>query len=48
MPASLLASQCALLERPTEDEEAITVGIAPSPEIIVQRITAALAGPPRG
>lgn len=48
MPASLLASQCALLERPTEDEEAITVGIAPSPEIIVKNIIAALSCPPRG
>lgn len=46
MPASLLASQCALLERPTEDEEAITVGIAPSPEIIVQHIISALGCPP--
>lgn len=42
MPASLLASQCALLERPTEDEAAIRIDIASSPESIVAEITAAL------
>ena len=42
MPASLLASQCALLERPTDDEKPITVDIASSPETIVREITSAL------
>lgn len=42
MPASLLASQCALLERPTHDERPITVDIASSPETIVREIIAAL------
>ena len=42
MPASLLASQCALLERPTDDERPIRIDIAPSPESIVDNITAAL------
>jgi gluconokinase len=43
MPASLLASQCASLERPTPDEGAITVSIAGSPASIARNITAALA-----
>jgi gluconokinase len=42
MPASLFASQCALLERPTDDERPIRVDIASSPETIVRQITAAL------
>ena len=42
MPASLLASQCALLERPTDDERPIRVDISLPPEIIVQRIITAL------
>ncbi len=42
MPASQLASQCALLERPTDDERPIRVDIASSPETIVQQITVAL------
>ena len=42
MPASLLASQCALLERPTDDERPIRVDIASSPETIVRAIVAAL------
>ena len=42
MPASQLASQCALLERPTDDEKPIRVDIASSPETIVQQITVAL------
>ena len=44
MPASLLASQCALLERPSDDERPIRVDIASSPETIVREITAALGG----
>jgi gluconokinase len=43
MPASLLASQCAALERPTPEERAITVSIAGSPASIARNITAALA-----
>ena len=42
MPASLVASQCALLERPTDDERPIRIDIASSPETIVRQITAAL------
>jgi len=42
MPASQLASQCALLERPMAEEEAIVVDIAPPPETIVGSIKAAL------
>jgi gluconokinase len=42
MPASLLASQCALLERPSDDERPIRVDIASSPETIVREITAAV------
>ena len=42
MPASLLASQCALLERPTDDERPIRVDIASSPETIVREIMAAI------
>ena len=42
MPASLLTSQLAILERPTPDERPITVGIEASPEEIVARIVAAL------
>jgi gluconokinase len=45
MPASLLASQCALLERPTDDERPIRVDIASSPEDIVRQITVALGRP---
>ena len=44
MPASLFASQCALLERPTVDEAAITIDIAAPPAAIVRSIVAALAG----
>jgi carbohydrate kinase (thermoresistant glucokinase family) len=42
MPASLLASQCALLERPTDDEQPIRVDIAPAPDEIVRQIVAAV------
>jgi gluconokinase len=42
MPASLLASQCALLERPSDDERPIRVDISSSPETIVREITAAV------
>jgi len=45
MPASQLASQCALLERPTVDEAAIIIDIAPPPESIVRGIRAALGRP---
>jgi gluconokinase len=44
MPPSLLASQCALLERPTADERPITVDITGAPESIARSITVALAG----
>jgi len=43
MPPSLLASQCALLERPTADEAAIVIDIAPQPAAIVADILTALA-----
>ncbi|MEI6255174.1 MAG: gluconokinase [Planctomycetota bacterium] len=43
MPASLLASQCALLERPTVDEAAIVADITPPPAVIIETILAALA-----
>lgn len=42
MPATLLASQLAALEKPTVDEAAITVEIAAPPDQIVERIVAAL------
>jgi len=45
MPASQLASQCALLERPTVEEAAIIVDIAPPPETIVGSIMAAIGRP---
>ena len=45
MPASQLASQCALLERPTVDEAAIIIDIAPPPETIVASIRAAIGQP---
>lgn len=44
MPATLLASQLAALEKPTADEAAITVGIAAPPDQIVASIVAALRG----
>jgi gluconate kinase len=40
MPASLLESQCALLERPTEEERAITVDIRESPAALVKQLLA--------
>ena len=43
MPASLLASQCALLERPKDEESAITVGIAATPAEIARDIRRAVA-----
>ena len=43
MPASLLASQCALLERPSDDERPIRIDVAPAPDEIVRRIKAAIA-----
>jgi len=42
MPASLLASQCALLEHPTDDERPIRVDVALPPETIVRHIITAL------
>jgi gluconokinase len=42
MPASQLASQCALLERPTVDEAAIIIDIAPPPDTIVRGIRMAI------
>ena len=42
MPASLLASQCALLERPTDDERPIRVDIAPPPATLLRHIITAL------
>ena len=42
MPASQLASQCALLERPTVEEAAIIIDIAPPPETIVRGIRMAI------
>jgi len=42
MPASLLASQCALLERPMDDERPIRVDVALPPETIVRHIITAL------
>jgi gluconokinase len=45
MPASQLASQCALLERPTVEEAAIIIDIAPPPVTIVRSIMAALGRP---
>jgi gluconokinase len=44
MPAALLASQLAALEKPTADEAAITVAIAAPPDRIVASIVAALGG----
>jgi gluconokinase len=42
MPTSLLASQCALLERPTDDEQPIRVDISPPPNAIIRQIMVAL------
>lgn len=42
MPASLLESQLALLERPAADEHAIVVDVADEPETIVREILAQL------
>lgn len=43
MPASLLASQCALLERPSAAEAAVTVDVAAPADAVVADIVAALA-----
>lgn len=43
MPATLLDSQLAALERPMADERALVVDIAAAPEAIVGEITAAVA-----
>jgi gluconate kinase len=42
MPATLLDSQLAALERPTTDERPIVVGIDTTPEEIASRIVTAL------
>lgn len=42
MPASLLASQFQALEEPGEDEDPLIMDIEPAPEMIVERIIAAL------
>ena len=42
MPATLLDSQLAALERPTPDERPIVVGIDATPEEIASRIVTAL------
>jgi gluconokinase len=45
MPATLLDSQLAALERPGPDENAIVVDVSPEPDAIVRRLTAALGLP---
>jgi len=45
MPATLLDSQLAALERPGPDENAIEVDVSPEPDAIVQAIAAALGLP---
>ncbi|MEQ8586108.1 MAG: gluconokinase [Thalassobaculaceae bacterium] len=47
MPPSLLTSQIATLQPPAQDEEAITVDVACSPEACVGRILEALGVGPR-
>lgn len=47
MPPSLLSSQIATLQPPAQDEEAITVDVASSPEECVGRILEALGVGPR-
>jgi gluconokinase len=42
MPATLLDSQVALLERPTADERPVVVDVAAAPDAIVRSILAAL------
>lgn len=42
MPPSLLDSQIATLQPPTEDEHAISVDLGPPPEVIVEEIIEAL------
>lgn len=42
MPASLLDSQWATLERPGPDEDPLVVDVAATPEVITDRIVAAL------
>jgi gluconokinase len=44
MPASLLDSQLAALERPTPDERPIVVGIDAPPHEIARTIVATLSG----
>lgn len=45
MPASLLASQCAALERPTAEERPITIDVASPPESLAAAVVAALGRP---
>lgn len=47
MPASLLDSQLAVLERPTPDERPIVVGIDAAPDEIVRSIVDSLSGESR-
>lgn len=42
MPASLLASQYAALERPTAEERPVTIDVASPPELLVENILTAL------
>ena len=44
MPADLLDSQLATLERPDADERAVTVSVEPSPEQVVTAAAAAVIG----
>jgi len=44
MPADLLDSQIATLERPMPDEHAISLDIAASPETLVDKVVQAIAG----
>ena len=45
MPASLLASQCASLERPTAEERPVTIDVASPPESLAAVVVAALRRP---
>jgi gluconate kinase len=45
MPASLLASQCSSLERPTAEERPVTIDVASPPESLAAVVVAALRRP---
>ncbi len=47
MPMSLLKSQFDALEEPGPDEPALTVDVAPSPEVVTQQIIDALGSTPQ-